>query len=41
MPLEQAFSYATDAMVEGLLSSDAAEGTRAFLEKRTPQWGDA
>jgi enoyl-CoA hydratase/carnithine racemase len=41
MPLEQAFSYATEAMVEGLLSSDAAEGTRAFLEKRSPQWGDA
>lgn len=40
MPLEQAFSFATDAMVEGLLSADAGEGTRAFLEKRSPQWGD-
>lgn len=41
MPLEQAFSYATDAMLKGLLSTDAEEGTRAFLEKRSPQWGEA
>ncbi|MEE4145065.1 MAG: enoyl-CoA hydratase-related protein, partial [Halieaceae bacterium] len=41
MPLEQAFVYATEAMVKGLLSADAAEGTRAFLDKRSPVWGDA
>jgi len=41
MPLEEAFACATDAMVEGLLSADAAEGTAAFLEKRHPVWGDA
>jgi len=41
MPLQEAFSYATDAMVQGLLSPDAEEGSRAFLEKRSPQWGDA
>jgi enoyl-CoA hydratase/carnithine racemase len=41
MPLEQAFAFATEAMVKGLLSADAAEGTLAFLEKRHPQWGDA
>ena len=41
MPLEEAFAYATDAMVKGLLSTDAAEGTLAFLEKRHPIWGDA
>ncbi len=41
MPLEQAFAFATEAMVKGLLSVDAAEGTRAFLEKRSPVWGDA
>lgn len=41
MPLQEAFGYATDAMVQGLLSPDAEEGSRAFLEKRSPQWGDA
>jgi enoyl-CoA hydratase/carnithine racemase len=41
MPLEEAFRYATDAMVQGLVSTEAEEGTRAFLEKRSPQWGDA
>lgn len=41
MPLEEAFNYATEAMVRGLLSADAEEGTRAFLEKRSPHWGDA
>ena len=41
MPLEQAFGYATDAMVQGLISPDAEEGSRAFLEKRSPRWGDA
>ncbi len=41
MPLKEAFAYATDAMVQGLLSPDAEEGSRAFLEKRSPQWGDA
>jgi enoyl-CoA hydratase/carnithine racemase len=41
MPLEEAFGFATDAMVRGLLSADAQEGTRAFLEKRSPQWDDA
>ncbi len=41
MPLEEAFGFATDAMVQGLLSADAQEGTRAFLEKRSPQWDDA
>ncbi len=40
MPLQEAFGYATDAMVQGLLSPDAEEGSRAFLEKRSPQWGD-
>jgi len=41
MPLEEAFAYATDAMVRGLISPDAEEGSRAFLEKRSPRWGDA
>jgi enoyl-CoA hydratase/carnithine racemase len=41
MPIEEAFHYANRAMLQGLLSDDAAEGTRAFLEKRAPVWGDA
>lgn len=40
MPLEEAFRYASEAMVRGLVSADADEGTRAFLEKRSPQWAD-
>ena len=41
MPLEQAFESATESMLQGLMCGDAAEGTRAFLEKRAPRWGDA
>jgi enoyl-CoA hydratase/carnithine racemase len=41
MPVEAAFDYASEEMLKGLLSSDASEGTRAFLEKRAPVWGDA
>lgn len=41
MPLEEAFSFATEAMLHGLLSNDAEEGSRAFLEKRSPRWGEA
>ena len=41
MPIEAAFEYASAAMLQGLLSGDASEGTRAFLEKRAPVWGDA
>ncbi|MCB1855956.1 MAG: enoyl-CoA hydratase [Halieaceae bacterium] len=41
MPLEEAFEYATQAMLEGLLAPDAAEGTAAFLEKRPPVWREA
>ena len=41
MPIEAAFDYASEAMLQGLISGDASEGTRAFLEKRAPVWGDA
>ena len=40
MPIEEAFAFANEAMLEAMLSEDAAEGTRAFLEKRAPQWGE-
>lgn len=41
MPIEDAFTYANEAMLAGMVSEDAAEGTSAFLEKRAPRWGDA
>lgn len=41
MPLEEAFNYANEAMLQAMTSPDAAEGTRAFLEKREPQWNEA
>ena len=41
MPLEEAFRYATDAMLEGVLSPESTEGSLAFLQKRSPDWGDA
>jgi len=41
MPLEQAFDYASKAMLRGVLSEDASEGVSAFLDKRQPVWGEA
>jgi len=42
MPLEEAFRYANEEMLRGMTApGDAEEGTRAFLEKRRPLWGDA
>ena len=41
MPLEDAFAYATDAMLRGLVSPESTEGSLAFLQKRSPQWGDS
>ena len=41
MPLEEAFTFANQAMLDAMCSEDAAEGTTAFLEKRSPQWSDA
>lgn len=38
MPLEDAYTYASEAMVTNMLARDAEEGIDAFLEKRTPQW---
>ncbi len=38
MPLDQAYEYASQVMVENMLEQDAQEGIDAFLEKRTPQW---
>jgi enoyl-CoA hydratase/carnithine racemase len=41
MPLEEAFRLANETMLQGVLSAESREGTRAFLEKRDPIWGDA
>lgn len=41
MPLNDAFAFATDAMIRAMTSKDAHEGTQAFFEKRTPNWADA
>lgn len=38
MPLDQAYAYTGDAIVENMLHRDTAEGIAAFLEKRDPTW---
>jgi enoyl-CoA hydratase/carnithine racemase len=41
MPVEDAFRYATEIMIQATMAPEADEGTRAFFEKRQPEWGDA
>jgi enoyl-CoA hydratase/carnithine racemase len=38
MPLDQAYAYTGDVIVENLLYRDTIEGMAAFLEKRAPDW---
>lgn len=38
MPLDQAYAFAGDVMVENMLWRDTDEGINAFLEKRPPDW---
>lgn len=38
MPMDQAYDYAGDVMVQNMLYRDTAEGIAAFLEKRPPDW---
>lgn len=38
MPLEQAYAYAGDVMVQNIMDGDTAEGMAAFIEKRTHEW---
>ena len=40
MPLNEAYDYCTNVMVENMLKHDAEEGIGAFLEKREPTWRD-
>ncbi|MCV2881017.1 enoyl-CoA hydratase [Actibacterium sp. XHP0104] len=38
MPLDQAYAYAGDVMVQNMLYRDTNEGISAFLDKRQPDW---
>ncbi len=40
MPLNEAYDYCTNVMVENMLKHDAEEGIGAFLEKREAEWRD-
>ena len=39
MPLNEAYRYTGDVMVENMMNRDTDEGIRAFLDKRPPEWG--
>ena len=38
LPLDQAYTYAAETMVENMMLRDADEGIAAFVEKRKPEW---
>jgi len=38
MPLEDAYAYASQVMVENMLDAEAEEGIGAFIDKRAPRW---
>ncbi len=38
MPIDQAYAYTGDVMVENMQNKDTVEGINAFLEKRDPEW---
>ncbi len=38
MPLDQAYAFTRDVMVENLADEDTAEGIEAFIAKRAPNW---
>ncbi|THH38404.1 enoyl-CoA hydratase [Aliishimia ponticola] len=38
MPLDEAYAYTGEVMVENMLYRDTEEGIAAFLEKRDPNW---
>ncbi len=38
MPLEQAYAYTGDVMVQNMMYRDTQEGIAAFIEKRAPDW---
>jgi enoyl-CoA hydratase/carnithine racemase len=40
LPLHEAYGYATEVMVQNMLTRDAEEGITAFIDKRPAQWED-
>ena len=40
MTLAEAYDFASNVMVENMLTRDAEEGIGAFIEKRAPEWQD-
>ncbi|MEY8840844.1 enoyl-CoA hydratase, partial [Cribrihabitans sp. XS_ASV171] len=38
MPLDSAYAYTGEVMVENMLNRDTEEGISAFIEKRPPDW---
>ena len=38
LPLEQAYAYTGDVMVQNMMYRDTEEGIAAFIEKRPPEW---
>lgn len=38
MPIEEAYGYAAEVMVDSMMTEDAEEGIGAFLENRMPDW---
>ena len=40
MPVDKAYSYTGDVMVENMLYRDTEEGISAFIEKRPPDWAN-
>ncbi|HRX36822.1 MAG TPA: enoyl-CoA hydratase [Aestuariivirga sp.] len=40
MPLDEAYAYTAQVMVDNMLKRDAEEGISAFIGKRQPQWTD-
>jgi enoyl-CoA hydratase/carnithine racemase len=40
MPLEEAYVFTADVMIDNMLRHDAREGVEAFLQKRAPRWRD-
>jgi enoyl-CoA hydratase/carnithine racemase len=41
MPLQEAYAYAAQVMVDNMMARDAEEGIGAFLAKRKPEWRGA
>ncbi|PIB24840.1 enoyl-CoA hydratase [Amylibacter kogurei] len=38
MPVDAAYDYAADVMVQNMMYQETAEGIAAFIEKRAPKW---